>query len=183
MPTVATVTSAGSALAWSARYTAAATVTWQRSTDRKSGRRNQSASGQPARSRIGGCEPRKAGICNSGVGVILVTPHATGPPSSGVLARDFAPVAQLDRALASGAKGRRFESCRARHNIPNPSKNLALASPSVSVRGQQKPSRFVGMTAGTRRLEGFAGTTAGAVRGLRAGIAATLQRRLRRSLQ
>src|SRR6185503_16986915 len=26
----------------------------------------------------------------------------------------FAPVAQLDRALASGAKGRRFESCRAR---------------------------------------------------------------------
>ena len=26
-----------------------------------------------------------------------------------------APVAQLDRALASGAKGRRFESCRARH--------------------------------------------------------------------
>ena len=27
----------------------------------------------------------------------------------------FAPVAQLDRALASGAKGRRFESCRARY--------------------------------------------------------------------
>src|ERR671936_2511635 len=26
----------------------------------------------------------------------------------------IAPVAQLDRALASGAKGRRFESCRAR---------------------------------------------------------------------
>ncbi len=29
-----------------------------------------------------------------------------------------APVAQLDRALASGAKGRRFESCRARHFSP-----------------------------------------------------------------
>src|SRR6476646_1264219 len=28
-----------------------------------------------------------------------------------------APVAQLDRALASGAKGRRFESCRARHSL------------------------------------------------------------------
>src|SRR5436189_5893064 len=27
---------------------------------------------------------------------------------------EYAPVAQLDRALASGAKGRRFESCRAR---------------------------------------------------------------------
>ena len=27
----------------------------------------------------------------------------------------LAPVAQLDRALASGARGRRFESCRARH--------------------------------------------------------------------
>ena len=26
-----------------------------------------------------------------------------------------APVAQLDRALASGAKGRRFESCRVHH--------------------------------------------------------------------
>src|SRR5215211_548060 len=29
--------------------------------------------------------------------------------------RPNAPVAQLDRALASGAKGRRFESCRAHH--------------------------------------------------------------------
>ena len=29
-----------------------------------------------------------------------------------------APVAQLDRALASGAKGRRFESCRACHLSP-----------------------------------------------------------------
>ncbi len=29
-----------------------------------------------------------------------------------------APVAQLDRALASGAKGRRFDSCRA-HSFPN----------------------------------------------------------------
>ena len=27
----------------------------------------------------------------------------------------FAPVAQLDRALACGAKGRRFESCRVYH--------------------------------------------------------------------
>ena len=27
----------------------------------------------------------------------------------------YVPVAQLDRALASGAKGHRFESCRARH--------------------------------------------------------------------
>jgi hypothetical protein len=32
--------------------------------------------------------------------------------------RLVAPVAQLDRALASGAKGRRFESCRARHPPP-----------------------------------------------------------------
>ncbi len=31
--------------------------------------------------------------------------------------RTFAPVAQLDRALASGAKGRRFESCRAHHHL------------------------------------------------------------------
>ena len=30
-----------------------------------------------------------------------------------------APVAQLDRALASGARGRRFESCRARHVLPD----------------------------------------------------------------
>jgi hypothetical protein len=30
---------------------------------------------------------------------------------------DDVPVAQLDRALASGAKGRRFESCRAHHLI------------------------------------------------------------------
>ncbi len=31
------------------------------------------------------------------------------------------PVAQLDRALASGAKGRRFDSCRVRHfNNPYP---------------------------------------------------------------
>ena len=29
-----------------------------------------------------------------------------------------APVAQLDRALASGARGRRFESCRAYHRLP-----------------------------------------------------------------
>lgn len=29
--------------------------------------------------------------------------------------RLYVPVAQLDRALASGAKGHRFESCRARH--------------------------------------------------------------------
>jgi hypothetical protein len=29
-----------------------------------------------------------------------------------------APVAQLDRALASGAKGRTFESSRARHSLP-----------------------------------------------------------------
>ena len=29
--------------------------------------------------------------------------------------RLYAPVAQLDRALASGAKGHKFESCRARH--------------------------------------------------------------------
>src|SRR5690606_19366894 len=33
-----------------------------------------------------------------------------GPPP------DFAPVAQLDRATASGAVGRRFESCRARNS-------------------------------------------------------------------
>ena len=31
--------------------------------------------------------------------------------------RKVAPVAQLDRAFASGAKGRRFESCRARHFV------------------------------------------------------------------
>ena len=29
----------------------------------------------------------------------------------------FAPVAQLDRALACGAKGRRFESCRVYQNL------------------------------------------------------------------
>ena len=29
-----------------------------------------------------------------------------------------APVAQLDRAFASGAKGHRFESCRADHSLP-----------------------------------------------------------------
>src|SRR6185369_4402283 len=32
------------------------------------------------------------------------------------LARRRAPVAQLDRALASGAKGYRFDSCRAHHH-------------------------------------------------------------------
>ncbi len=30
----------------------------------------------------------------------------------------YAPVAQLDRALACGAKGRRFESCRVYHENP-----------------------------------------------------------------
>ena len=36
------------------------------------------------------------------------------------LSRIFcAPVAQLDRALASEAKGRRFESCRACHLTPS----------------------------------------------------------------
>ncbi len=33
--------------------------------------------------------------------------------------KQYAPVAQLDRALACGAKGRRFESCRVYHvNAP-----------------------------------------------------------------
>src|SRR5207248_7075788 len=34
--------------------------------------------------------------------------------------RSFAPVAQLDRATASGAVGHRFESCRARSHFPTP---------------------------------------------------------------
>ena len=34
------------------------------------------------------------------------------------------PVAQLDRAFACGAKGRRFESCRAYHEIKNKAKGL-----------------------------------------------------------
>ena len=33
-----------------------------------------------------------------------------------IIEQDFAPVAQLDRAFACGAKGRRFESCRAYQN-------------------------------------------------------------------
>ena len=32
---------------------------------------------------------------------------------------EYAPVAQLDRAFASGAKGRRFESYRAHHSTPS----------------------------------------------------------------
>ena len=39
-----------------------------------------------------------------------------------VCAGSSAPVAQLDRALASGARGRRFESCRARHVLPDVSR-------------------------------------------------------------
>src|SRR5215510_4595298 len=40
----------------------------------------------------------------------------------------FARVAQLDRALASGAKGRRFESCRAhrRRTVPRTLAEIAL---------------------------------------------------------
>ncbi len=38
-----------------------------------------------------------------------------------------APVAQLDRALASGAKGRRFESCRVRHPEARKENMVAIA--------------------------------------------------------
>lgn len=31
----------------------------------------------------------------------------------------YAPIAQLDRALASGARGRKFEPCWARHSLPH----------------------------------------------------------------
>jgi len=43
----------------------------------------------------------------------------------------YAPVAQLDRALASGAKGRRFESCRARHPPPVKSQDTGDSSRSL----------------------------------------------------
>ena len=39
-------------------------------------------------------------------------------PDRGYIARAFARLAQLDRALASGAKGHRFESCIARQRSP-----------------------------------------------------------------
>ena len=45
-----------------------------------------------------------------------------------------APVAQLDRASASGAEGHRFESCRARQFLPNHSRKHRLGLPSSSVR-------------------------------------------------
>ena len=38
-------------------------------------------------------------------------------PTSLTLNLSLAPVAQLDRVLASEAKGHRFESCRARYQI------------------------------------------------------------------
>jgi hypothetical protein len=37
------------------------------------------------------------------------------PPAGGSTTPQLAPVAQLDRALPSGGRGHRFESCRARH--------------------------------------------------------------------
>ena len=43
-----------------------------------------------------------------------------------------APVAQLDRAFASGAKGRQFESARAYHPKSSPLLGLRLPSPSAS---------------------------------------------------
>ena len=46
---------------------------------------------------------------------------------SAYLSKSCAPVAQLDRALASGAKGREFESRRAHHNK---SKDLDVKNPS-----------------------------------------------------
>jgi hypothetical protein len=39
-----------------------------------------------------------------------------------------APVAQLDRAAASGAVGREFESLRARHLLPDPSATLGISA-------------------------------------------------------
>ena len=46
-----------------------------------------------------------------------------------ILLRDYhtvAPVAQLDRAFASGAKGQRFESSRAHHSLVNTKKRRAI---------------------------------------------------------
>ena len=45
--------------------------------------------------------------------------HNTIPEEPAGFHLSSAPVAQLDRALASGAKGRRFESCRARQFLKN----------------------------------------------------------------
>src|SRR5262245_21710720 len=48
------------------------------------------------------------------------TPTSTGAVHSlgiGIWDFPYAPLAQLDRASASGAEGHRFESCRARHSL------------------------------------------------------------------
>lgn len=59
------------------------------------------------------------------------------PQSNGVTLQNYAPVAQLDRASASGAEGHRFESCRAHQPFPNRSERktqltLPLVPPAAS---------------------------------------------------
>src|SRR5438876_9382609 len=48
-----------------------------------------------------------------------------------------APVAQMDRALASGAKGRGFESLLARHLFPGPARTHGLHNDGNSLRVQK----------------------------------------------
>ena len=54
------------------------------------------------------------------------TRHSDGLPRCAIIST-CAPVAQLDRASASGAEGHRFESCRARHS-PSPTNTPSSSS-------------------------------------------------------
>src|SRR5262245_60465312 len=62
------------------------------------------------------------------------------PDRRGLDAREnFAPVAQLDRATASGAVGQRFESSRARHSTSQRSTDSAPLPRSTSTRASAIP--------------------------------------------
>ena len=68
-------------------------------------------------------------------------------PRQGLFDSSRAPVAQLDRALVSEAKGRKFDSCRAHHSFSNHSANHQIVPPSQYVTGRQRPSISAWQTA------------------------------------
>jgi hypothetical protein len=97
------------------------------------------ATGQRVQLSSGGFEPQTA------------TGSSSSPPQNALrIAQQnpFAPVAQLDRALASGAKGCRFESCRARQT--SSWRSVSVSAGAIAVHRDRVLSRGQGLTSCAR---------------------------------